>query len=142
MQFADKKQAEDYFAAHPEVLSIELFLIDANGVPRGKLLHRDELLAIYENGRPLPSSILALTVQDEDVDETGLIWDVADADCWNLPLTGKLDLATLAHQPHRPSAGQHAPDPRYSRRSGRPATRTGAYHRAAESRWISSGNGS
>ncbi|MEF9673572.1 hypothetical protein QNM99_20660 [Pseudomonas sp. PCH446] len=51
MKFADKKEAEDYLAAHPEVLSLELFLIDANGVPRGKLLHRDELLAIYENGR-------------------------------------------------------------------------------------------
>ncbi|MDV3444015.1 hypothetical protein R0G64_32285, partial [Pseudomonas otitidis] len=35
----------------------------ANGIPRGKLLHRDELLAIYENGRPLPSSILSLTLQ-------------------------------------------------------------------------------
>ena len=92
MQFADKKEAEDYLAAHPEVLSIELFLIDANGVPRGKLLHRDELLAIYENGRPLPSSILALTVQGEDVDETGLVWDVADADCWTYPLPGSLTL--------------------------------------------------
>ena len=47
MQFSDKKEAVDYLAAHPEVLSIELFLIDANGVPRGKLLHRNELLAIY-----------------------------------------------------------------------------------------------
>ncbi|MCF5544222.1 MULTISPECIES: glutamine synthetase family protein [Pseudomonas] len=92
MQFADKKEALDYLAAHPEVLSIELFLIDANGVPRGKLLHRDELLAIYENGRPLPSSILALTVQGEDVEDTGLVWEVADADCWTYPLAGSLTL--------------------------------------------------
>ena len=90
MQFADRKEAEAFLAANPQVRSIELFLIDANGVPRGKLLHRDELLAIYDNGRPLPSSILALTLQGEDVESTGLVWDVADADCWTYPLPGSL----------------------------------------------------
>lgn len=92
MTFADPQEARDFLALHPDVRSIELILIDANGVPRGKLLHRDELLAIYENGRPLPSSILALTIQGEDVDETGLVWDVADADCWTYPLPGSLTL--------------------------------------------------
>lgn len=92
MTFADPQEARDFLAQHPDVRSIELILIDANGVPRGKLLHRDELLAIYENGRPLPSSILALTIQGEDVDETGLVWDVADADCWTYPLPGSLTL--------------------------------------------------
>ena len=47
MNFANAQEARDFLAAHPEVRSIELMLIDANGVPRGKLLHRDELLAIY-----------------------------------------------------------------------------------------------
>ena len=61
MQFANPQEARDFLERHPEVRSIELMLIDANGIPRGKLLHRDELLAIYENGRPLPSSILSLT---------------------------------------------------------------------------------
>ena len=63
-------------------------LFDANGIPRGKLLHRDELLAIYENGRPLPSSILSLTIQGEDVEASGLVWEVADADCWTYPVPG------------------------------------------------------
>ena len=68
MQFANPQEARDFLAQHPEVRLIELMLIDANGIPRGKLLHRDELLAIYENGRPLPSSILSLTIQGEDVE--------------------------------------------------------------------------
>ena len=68
MQFAHPQEARDFLERHPEVRSIELMLIDANGIPRGKLLHRDELLAIYENGRPLPSSILSLTLQGEDVE--------------------------------------------------------------------------
>ncbi|OTE99161.1 hypothetical protein B1R29_34890, partial [Pseudomonas aeruginosa] len=72
--FADPREAREFLAAHPEVRSIELFLIDANGVPRGKLLHRDELLAVYESGRPLPSTILGLTINGDDVEETGLVW--------------------------------------------------------------------
>lgn len=92
MNFADIQEARDFLAAHPEVRSIELMLIDANGIPRGKLLHRDELLAIYENGRPLPSSILSLTIQGEDVEASGLVWEVADADCWTYPIPGSLTL--------------------------------------------------
>ncbi len=92
MQFANPQEARDFLERHPEVRSIELMLIDANGIPRGKLLHRDELLAIYENGRPLPSSILSLTIQGEDVEESGLVWEVADADCWTYPLPGSLTL--------------------------------------------------
>ncbi|MDT4795332.1 Gamma-glutamylputrescine synthetase PuuA [compost metagenome] len=92
MHFADIQEARDFLAQHPEVRSFELILIDANGVPRGKLLHRDELLAIYEHGRPLPSSILALTIQGEDVEDSGLVWEVADADCWTYPLPGSLCL--------------------------------------------------
>ena len=99
MQFADPQEAHDFLNQHPEVRSIELMLIDANGIPRGKLLHRDELLALYENGRPLPSSILALTIQGEDVEGSGLVWEVADADCWSYPLPGSLCLQPWRTQP-------------------------------------------
>ena len=99
MSFADVSEAEAFLAAHPEVRSIEAFLIDANGVPRGKLLHRDELLAAYRNGRPLPASILGLTINGEDVPETGLVWDVGDADCWTFPLAGSLTLQPWRTKP-------------------------------------------
>lgn len=99
MHFADIQEAHNFLAAHPEVRLIELILIDANGVPRGKLLHRDELLAIYKTGRPLPSSILALSIQGEDVESSGLVWEVADADCWTYPLPGSLQLQPWRSQP-------------------------------------------
>ncbi|WP_217473990.1 glutamine synthetase family protein [Stutzerimonas stutzeri] len=95
----DRHEAQAFLDAHPEVRCIELFLIDANGIPRGKLLHRDELLAIYDHGRPLPSSILALTVQGTDVEESGLVWEVADADCWTEPLPGSLTLQPWRNAP-------------------------------------------
>ena len=96
---ADPQEARDFLARHPEVRSIEMMLIDANGVPRGKLLHRDELLAIYEHGRPLPSSILGLTIRGEDVESTGLVWEVADVDCWTTPVPGSLCLQPWRLQP-------------------------------------------
>lgn len=99
MNFASQQEAVDFLAQHPDVQAIELFLIDPNGVPRGKLLHRDELMAIYKTGRPLPSSILALNIQGEDVDESGLVWEVADADCWTFPLANSLTLQTWRNRP-------------------------------------------
>jgi glutamine synthetase len=69
---------------------IELFILDANGVPRGKLLHREELLAVYQSGRPLPSTILGLTLHGDDVENSGLVWDVGDIDCRAYPLAGSL----------------------------------------------------
>jgi glutamine synthetase len=102
MRFADLAEADAFLAAHPDVQRIELFIIDPCGVPRGKLLHRDELRAIYTDGRPLPSSILGLTIRGEDVDATGLVWDVADADCWAFPLPGSLQLQTW----RRPATAQ------------------------------------
>ena len=49
MHFADPREAREFLAAHPDAQH-RAVLIDANGVPRGKLLHRDELLAVYESG--------------------------------------------------------------------------------------------
>ncbi|HBX56602.1 MAG TPA: glutamine synthetase, partial [Pseudomonas sp.] len=56
----------------------------------GKLLHRDELLAVYQSGRPLPSTILGLTLGGDDVENSGLVWEVGDIDCRAFPLAGSL----------------------------------------------------
>ncbi|PWB30189.1 glutamine synthetase [Pseudomonas sp. SDI] len=90
MSFAPVAQAQAFLAANPDIEMIELFILDANGVPRGKLLHREELLAVYESGRPLPSTILGLTLNGEDVENSGLVWDVGDIDCRAYPLDGSL----------------------------------------------------
>ncbi|EOA4968230.1 hypothetical protein ACF0QJ_004023, partial [Pseudomonas aeruginosa] len=42
MNFACEQEAQDFLAANPDIELFELFILDANGVPRGKLLHRDE----------------------------------------------------------------------------------------------------
>ncbi|NWL78947.1 glutamine synthetase [Pseudomonas taiwanensis] len=90
MTFASVQEAQDFLEQNPDIDAFELFILDANGVPRGKLLHRDELLAVYESGRPLPSTILGLTMHGEDVENSGLVWDVGDIDCRAYPLAGSL----------------------------------------------------
>ena len=90
MKFAAIEDARLFLEQNPDIDMIELFILDANGVPRGKLLHRDELLAVYESGRPLPSTILGLTLNGDDVENSGLVWDVGDIDCRAYPLDGSL----------------------------------------------------
>src|SRR5476649_2192715 len=90
MTFASPQDAVHFLELNPDIELFELFILDNNGVPRGKLLHRDELLAVYESGRPLPSTILGLTINGNDVENSGLVWEVGDIDCRAYPISGSL----------------------------------------------------
>jgi glutamine synthetase len=83
-------EAEAFLAAHPEIEAIDLVLHDANGIGRGKIIRRHELLGFYKSGRHLPISILGLDICGEDVHETGLIWDQGDGDLRAWPVPGSL----------------------------------------------------
>jgi glutamine synthetase len=84
------EEAEAFLAAHPEIEAIDLVLHDANGIGRGKIIRRHELLGFYKSGRHLPISILGLDICGEDVHETGLIWDQGDGDLRAWPVPGTL----------------------------------------------------
>jgi len=88
--FATEQEARVFLEHNPDIELFELFILDANGVPRGKLLHREELLATYASGRPLPSTMLGLTLNGDDVEDSGLVWEVGDIDCRAYPLPGSL----------------------------------------------------
>lgn len=83
-------EAEAFLAAHPEIEAIDIVLHDANGIGRGKIIRRHELLGFYKSGRHLPISILGLDICGEDVHETGLIWDQGDGDLRAWPVPGSL----------------------------------------------------
>ena len=83
-------EAEGFLAAHPDIEAIDIVLHDSNGIGRGKIIRRHELLSIYKNGRHLPISILGLDICGEDVHETGLIWDQGDGDRRGWPIPGTL----------------------------------------------------
>ncbi|GAB1364692.1 glutamine synthetase family protein [Rhodobacter sp.] len=83
-------EAEAFLAAHPEIEAFDIVLHDANGIGRGKIIRRHELLSFYTSGRHLPISILGLDICGEDVHETGLIWDQGDGDLRAWPIPGTL----------------------------------------------------
>ena len=62
----------------------------ANGIGRGKIVRRHELMSIFEGGRHMPISILGLDITGEDVHDTGLIWDTGDGDLRAWPIPGTL----------------------------------------------------
>ncbi|AUN33333.1 glutamine synthetase family protein [Niveispirillum cyanobacteriorum] len=115
-------EAEAFLAAHPDVEAVDIVLTDANGIGRGKIIRRHEVEALYKQGRHLPSSILGLDVTGEDVEETGLVWSVGDADLRAWPIAGTLVLlpwtsprraqvlVSLYHLDGRP----HGADPRHA----------------------------
>jgi len=83
-------EVEAFLEAHPEIEAFDIVLHDSNGIGRGKIIRRHELLAFYRSGRHLPFSILGLDICGEDVHETGLIWDQGDGDLRAWPVPGTL----------------------------------------------------
>jgi glutamine synthetase len=83
-------EAKAFLDAHPEIEAFDIVLTDANGIGRGKIVRRHEVMGIFENGRHLPISILGLDITGEDVHETGLVWDTGDGDLRAWPIPGTL----------------------------------------------------
>ena len=83
-------EARAFLAANPDIRHVQMMLVDHNGVLRGKSLRPCELDALYTRGRPLPSSIAALTLDGNDAEHTGLLWEVGDMDCIAFPVPGTL----------------------------------------------------
>jgi glutamine synthetase len=83
-------EAQSFLDAHPEIGAFDIVLHDSNGIGRGKIIRRHELMALYTSGRHMPISILGLDICGEDVDETGLIWDTGDQDLRAWPIPGTL----------------------------------------------------
>jgi glutamine synthetase len=95
-------EADAFLAANPDIEAVQLVLTDANGVGRGKNIAREELGALFTQGRNVAGSILGLDVTGEDVEDTGLVWAVGDADQCCRPVPGSLGTRTVAEQAHGP----------------------------------------
>ena len=59
---------------------IEAFIIDVNGVPRGKWLQRDKAKALLGAGIAMPRSAFLLDIWGRDVVEGGIAYDTGDPD--------------------------------------------------------------
>jgi glutamine synthetase len=92
-------EAREFFARHPDIETVQLVITDANGVGRGKNIAREEVETLYRSGRNVAGSILGLDVTGEDVEETGLVWEVGDADQACRPVPGSLCRAPWLTRP-------------------------------------------
>jgi glutamine synthetase len=96
---AGPEQARAFLAGNPDIEAVQLVITDLNGVGRGKNVAREELDALYGSGRNVAGSILGLDVTGEDVEETGLVWSVGDADQCCRPVAGTLTRASWLKRP-------------------------------------------
>ena len=92
-------EARAFLDAHPDLEAVQLVITDANGIGRGKNIDRSELVSLYAAGRNVAGSILGLDVTGEDVEETGLVWEVGDADLQCRPVPGSLSRAPWLARP-------------------------------------------
>ena len=95
----DANEARAFLDANPDVEAIELSITDPGGIARGKLIAREELLSLFTDGRCVAGSILGLDVTGEDVEATGLVWSVGDADRLCRPIPGTLVRAPWMSRP-------------------------------------------
>lgn len=90
MTIADAKECKAFLDAHPHINFFEIVFTNMAGVPRGKRLRRHEIMAVFEQGRFLPGSILVNDITGQDVEATGLVWEDGDADRIAKPVAGRL----------------------------------------------------
>lgn len=119
---ASTDEASGFLAAQPDIEAIQLVITDPNGVGRGKTISREELAPLYATGRCVAGSILGLDVTGQDVEETGLVWSVGDADGLCRPVPGTLVRASWLSRPtaqvllsmYETSGTPAAADPRHA----------------------------
>lgn len=92
-------EARAFLATHPDIEAVQLVITDASGVGRGKNIAREELEPLCAGGRNVAGSILGLDVTGEDVEGTGLVWEVGDADQTCRPVPGTLVRAPWLTRP-------------------------------------------
>ncbi len=87
---AAPEEAKAFLDAHPEIQFLEIIYTGLSGVPRGKRLRRHEVMAVFEQGRFLPGSMLVTDITGQDCEDTGFIWAEGDADRVGRPVPGRL----------------------------------------------------
>ena len=80
-------EAQNFLKNNPDIKSFDIVMHDCNGIGRGKIIRRNELIKIYKSGRQFPLTLMGMDITGEDVPETGLIFNQGDGDikAWPIP---------------------------------------------------------
>jgi glutamine synthetase len=80
------ERARNFLAAAPDLKFVDAFLVDMNGVARGKRLPAKGAMKVFEGGLRLPRSIVGVDIWGTDVFDNGLVVDTGDQDGVCVPL--------------------------------------------------------
>ena len=69
---------------------VEAFVVDGNGVPRGKWLPAEKLSDVSDKGLLIPRSVFAQDIWGRDADEAGLAHGTGDPDGLCRPVEGSV----------------------------------------------------
>ncbi|MBW8743557.1 MAG: glutamine synthetase [Sphingomonas sp.] len=81
---------EDRLAACGPIERVELFVIDVNGVARGKWVPAAKAATILREGLPMPRSVFALDIWGSDVGAAGLAFGTGDPDGLCFPIASSI----------------------------------------------------
>lgn len=74
------EEARAYLAARPDLKFVDAFLVDLNGVLRGKRLPAKGAMKLFDGGLRLPRSLVGVDIWGADVFDNGLVVDTGDGD--------------------------------------------------------------
>lgn len=96
---AGLKEVRDFFDTHRQILAIELYIVDVNGVARGKWVPRSDLEKLLGGGVRLARSAYALDIWGDEAEASGLIWETGDADGACHPVADSLCVVPWLERP-------------------------------------------
>lgn len=90
---------QSFLQAHPEIEVFEAFIVDVNGILRGKWVPRENVKKIFGGEFRLPRSAFALDIWGQDVFDAGLALDAGDPDGACMPVIETLAPVPWADRP-------------------------------------------
>lgn len=81
-----REGAEQFLLSNPDMQFVDAFLVDLNGVLRGKRLRAGAALKCFESGLRLPRSTVATDVWGGDVQDSELLFESGDRDGLCVPV--------------------------------------------------------
>lgn len=93
------QKAKEFFDRNPDIELLEAFVIDVNGVPRGKWIPRERAFDVLTKGMAIPRSVYALDVWGRDVNAAGLAEGTGDPDGICFPAIETLSRVTWLQRP-------------------------------------------
>lgn len=82
----DAERAERFLAENPAIEAVEAFIVDVNGIARGKRIPRRRVAEILTKGVAMPRSTYALDIWGLDIEGAGLALGTGDPDGISMPV--------------------------------------------------------